>query len=90
MFDSAYGNVDRYCRQILFLYLFPSMFPRLGSSVAQLSVVPVGWTHPQEVSHLDTHTAPGFIQKVGQPCVCATRREFILKACATEHFNCLC
>lgn len=39
--------------------------PRLGSSVAQLPVVPVGWTHPQEVSHLDTRSASGHIQKVG-------------------------
>lgn len=49
------------------------MFPRLGSSVAQLSVVPVRWMHPQEVSHLDTHTAPGYIQTVGLVCVCSTR-----------------
>lgn len=49
------------------------MFPRLGSSVAQLSVVPVRWMHPQEVSHLDTHTAPGYIQTVGTVCVCSTR-----------------
>lgn len=36
---------------------------RLGSSVAQLLVVPVRWTHSQEVSYLDTHTAPGYLQK---------------------------
>lgn len=34
-------------------------FRRLGPPVAQLSVVPLRRTHPQEVSHLDTHTAPG-------------------------------
>lgn len=36
---------------------------RLGSSVAQLSVVPVRWTNTQEVSYLDTYTAPGSFQK---------------------------
>lgn len=57
------------------------MFPRLGSSVAQLSVVPVRWMHPQEVSHLDTHTAPGYIQTVGPVCVCSTRTVYSI----TEH-----
>lgn len=56
-----------------YIYISDSMFPRLGSSVAQLSVVPVRWTHPQEVSHLDTHTAPGYIQKVGAVCVCSAK-----------------
>lgn len=46
------------------------MFPRLGSSVAQLPVVPVRWTHPQEVSHLDTYTAPWYLQKVGHLYIC--------------------
>lgn len=44
---------------------FSSFFPRMGPPVAQLSVVPVRWTHPQEVPHLDSHSAPGYIQKVG-------------------------
>lgn len=48
--------------------------PRLGSSVAQLSLVPVGWTHPQEVSHLDTRSASGHIQKVGS-AACRTLRD---------------
>lgn len=58
------------------------MFLRLGSSVAQLSVVPVRWTHSQEVSHLDTHTAPGVIQKVDKRCVC---NKDIAEVCQTEH-----
>lgn len=41
--------------------------------MAQLCVVPVRWTHPQEVSHLDTYTAPGYIQKVGPACVFSAR-----------------
>lgn len=41
------------------------MVPRMGSSMAKLSVVPVRWTHPQEVSNMDTHPAPGHFQKVG-------------------------
>lgn len=44
---------------------FHHMFPRVGSSMAKLSVVPVRWTHLQEVSHMDTHPASGHFQKVG-------------------------
>lgn len=29
-----------------YISIFPAVVPRLGSSVAQLPVVPVGWTHP--------------------------------------------
>lgn len=50
--------------QLFFIcILFPPCSPllsRLGSSVAQLPVVLVRWTHPQEVPHLDSHTAPGY------------------------------
>lgn len=48
--------LDRLC--------FPAVVPRLGASVAQLPVVPVGRTHPQEVPHLDTRSASGPVQKV--------------------------
>lgn len=54
---------------LLYVYFISSLlsflFSRLGSSMAQLSVVPVRWTHPQAVPHLDSHSAPGYIQKVG-------------------------
>lgn len=55
------------------VYISFTFTPRLGSSVAQLSVVSVRWTHPQEVSHLDSHPAPGYFQKVGKLCVRAAR-----------------
>lgn len=57
------------------LFRFVSSSLRLGSSVAQLSVVPVRWRHTQEVTHLDTHTTPGDIQKVGNPCVCVCSKD---------------
>lgn len=73
-YDQSYSGVNVGADwSVPYIYIFDSMFPRLGSSVAQLSVVPVRWTHPQEVSHLDTHTAPGYIQKVGTVCVCSAK-----------------
>lgn len=44
---------------LMYVHFNRTVFLRLGPPVAQLSVVPLRWTHPQEVSHLDTHTAPG-------------------------------
>lgn len=60
----------------MFLY---SVFARLGSSVAQLPLVPVGWAHSQEVSHLDTHTAPGYLQKVSPACACSPWTVYMMK-----------